>query len=144
MAVPKVPLRISTERFTPANRITSLLLTTRQLRSQLCGCKRYGNVMLTGNAYAFAQINNERSGSTKALLPEGTAAWKRRRHERETADAPRQRSVHGMPVSIPVSRVLPHFRCRVEPRDIGSNRARKSSKPARPYIWRLSVFSRLM
>ena len=31
-------------------------------------------------------------------------------------------------------RVLPQFRCTAEPRAIGSNRARKSSKPARPYI----------
>ena len=48
------------------------------------------------------------------------------------------------PVSFFVIEVLPQFRCSGEPRDIGSNRARKSSKPARPYIWRLSVFSRLM
>jgi hypothetical protein len=40
--------------------------------------------------------------------------------------------------------VLPQFRCSGELRDIGSNRARKTSNPARPYIWRLSVFSRLM
>jgi hypothetical protein len=30
----------------------------------------YVNVMLTSNAYAFAQIDNERSGSKKVLLPE--------------------------------------------------------------------------
>ena len=55
MAVLKVPTRTSTERFTLANRITSPFPSTRQPRSQFCGCKRYGNIMLTGNAYAFPQ-----------------------------------------------------------------------------------------
>jgi hypothetical protein len=42
-------------------------------------------------------------------------------------------------MSFILIQVLPQFRCSGEPRDIGSNRARRSSKPARPYIWRLSL-----
>jgi hypothetical protein len=44
-------------------------------------------------------------------------------------------------------RVLPHFRCKGQAAcgtSQGSTRALSSSNPARPYIWRLMAFSRLI
>src|ERR1051326_857784 len=47
-------------------------------------------------------------------------------------------------MSIFLKAVLPHSWCREGARVIGNKRARRSSKPARPYISRFRVLSRLM
>jgi hypothetical protein len=80
-----------------------------------------------------------------AVIPESIAQLQRYSRGARHSTDPRSRvNTLSFQAEFIFNLVLPHFRCSGEPRDIGSNRARKSSKPARPYIWRLSVFSRLM
>ena len=47
-------------------------------------------------------------------------------------------------LSLFVNSALPQSWCNLGGDERGKTRARSSSNPARPYIWRLSVFSRLM
>jgi hypothetical protein len=47
-------------------------------------------------------------------------------------------------VSLFVNEALPQLWCELGAGGRGKTRARSSSNPARPYIWRLNVFSRLM